>query len=412
MNKYYLTAKVKLLATPEQERILWRTSDAARRLYNLALEQQRLVYRHFKHKVSFYEQKRELKYLRKEYFPELHSQVAQEVIFDLKEAYRSFFEHLKTDKTSRPPRFRGKKYFYTLTYPQASYHLEDGAIILHNPKSWLKIDFAEGYIDIPRVKAIKQAEISYQDGNYYACITCEVLPERQVTTGKTIAFDTGVKTLLTGHDGEKIIVVESNSLKKTNKHFDKSIDSIKSKLDRSKPGSKRHRRLMKAKKRSLKKQNRRLKQVNHCLSKELSNLNYDTYYIGNWSKKSTLANTGSNKANKKINRVVQNQLSVAKLVDYLKYKAELKSNQVEKVNEARSTKTCSCCGHINPKLNPAIRIFSCENCGYTEGRDENAAINLYRWYAAPVTGPASTKSRMSIKFVFGCYNKCLVQTSA
>jgi hypothetical protein len=66
MNKYYLTAKVKLLATPEQERILWRTSDAARRLYNLALEQQRLVYRHFKHKVSFYEQKRELKYLRKE----------------------------------------------------------------------------------------------------------------------------------------------------------------------------------------------------------------------------------------------------------------------------------------------------------------------------------------------------------
>jgi putative transposase len=108
MGKYYLTAKIKLSPTFEQQEILWQTSDAARKLYNLALEQQRLVYRHRKHRVSFYEQKRELKYLRKKYCPELHSQTAQEVIFDLKEAYESFFEHLKTDKTSRPPRFRGR----------------------------------------------------------------------------------------------------------------------------------------------------------------------------------------------------------------------------------------------------------------------------------------------------------------
>jgi putative transposase len=318
-----------------------------------------------------------------------------------------FWSLSKNDKTARPPRFRGKKYFYTLTYPQKSYHLEEDAIVLHNPEGWLKIDFAEGYLDVPRVKALKQVEISEEGGDYYACITCEVKPERQITTGKEIAFDPGVKTLLTGYDGKNIIKVESTALKKTAKYCDKALDTVKSKLDRSKRGSKRHRRLANAKQRLLKKRSRRLKQINHCISKELTKMGYDTYYIGNWSKKQNLADTESKKANKRINRVVQNQLPVAKLVDYLAYKANLKSCEVSKVNEANSTNTCSDCGHLGEKLHPSIRTFRCKNCGLEIDRDENAAINLYKWYAAKVTGPTLIKSRMSIKFVFGAYNKCL-----
>lgn len=408
MLRQYLTAKIKLTPTAEQEQLLWQIADEARRLYNLALEQQKLIYGHRKVGLSFYDQKKELKDIRKEYFPSLHSQVAQEVIFDLKEAYTSFFRLIKVDETARPPRFRGRKYFYTLTYPQASYHIEDEEIILHNPNNWLKINFADGYKDIANIKALKQVEISYQDNNYYACITCEVLPERQITTGKIIAFDPGVKTLLTGYDGERIITVESKAHHKTAKYFDKSLDTVKSKLDRAKNGSKRHRRLAKAKKRIQKKRNRRMKQINHSIAKELTNLNYDVYYIGDWAKKNTLAKTTSKKTNKRINRAVQNQLPISQFIGYLKYKSELKGNQVSKVNEANSTKTCSSCNHINPKLNPSIRIFNCNSCGYSIGRDENAAINLYKWYAAPVTG--LVKDQMNIKFVFGHYNKCLIQT--
>jgi len=405
----YLTAKIKLNLSPEQEETLWQISDSARRLYNLALEQRKLVYAHRKHGISMFEQKKELTFLRKKYFPELHSQTAQEVIIDLNEAYVSFFKHLKSDKTARPPKYRGYKYFYTLTYPQASFHLEDNAIILHNTK-WLSIKFAEGYRDLERVKKIKQAEITQENGDYYACISCEVIPERQKTTGKEIAFDPGSIILLTGYDGKQIVKIESKALKKTAKYYDKSLDSIKSKLDCSKRGSKRHRRLMQAKRRTLKKRARRMKQINHCISKELINMGYDAYYVGDWSKKETLAETGIPVVDKRINRVIQNELPVGILVDYLHYKAKLKSKQVEKVNEARSTNTCSCCGHVGKKLPVTIRAFRCEKCGHTANRDENAAINLYRWYAAPVTGPV--KNRMSIKFVFGRYNKCLIQASA
>jgi putative transposase len=408
----YLTAKIKLILTPEQEKSLWQVSDSARRLYNLALEQRKLVYSHRKHGVSMFAQKRELTYLRKEYFSELHSQTAQEVVMDLNEAYVSFFKHFKTDNTARPPKFRGYKYFYTLTYPQSSFHLEDNAIVLHNADNWLELKFSEDYQDIPRVKKIKQAEICQYEGDYYVCISCEVVPLRQKTTGKEIAWDPGSVTLLTGYDGERIVEVDSKVLKKTAKYYDKMLDRIRSKIDNAKRGSKRHRRLMEVKKRTLKNRSRRMKQINHNISKELAELDYDAYYIGNWEKKGTLADTGIPIVDKRINRVVQNQLPVGILVGYLRYKANFKSKQVEKVNEARSTKTCSCCGHKGKKLDPSIRIFTCEKCGYTIGRDENAAINLYKWYAAPVTGPAPIKSRMSIKFVFGRHNKCLVQVSA
>jgi len=411
-KKYYLTTKIKLFPTTEQKEMLWQTSDSARRLYNLALEQRKTIHNQQKNSIARLEQQKELPYLRKKHFPELHSQTAQGVLFDLDEAYKSYFSHLKTDKTTGLPRFRGHKYFYTLTYPQASFHLEDNAIILHNPKNWLNIKFAEGYRDISRVKKIKQAEICHYEGSYYACITCEVLPEKQVTTGKEIAFDPGSKVLLTGYDGEKIIEISSRPLKKTAKHYDKAMDRIKSKLDRSKHGSKRHRRLMAAKKRTLRKRARRMKQINHCISKKLTEIGYDAYYVGDWSKKEILADTGISAVDKTINRVVQNRLPVAKLIDYLRYKAELKSRQVEKVNEARSTNTCSNCGHVGRKLHPSIRTFKCNKCGHKINRDENAAINLYRWYAASVTGPALIESRMSIKFVFGRYNKCLIQTSA
>ena len=45
-----------------------------------------------------------------------------------------------------------------------------------------------------------------------------------------------------------------------------------------------------------------------------------------------------------------------------------------------TTRTCSCCGHKNPKLPLSQRIFKCEECGYTDDRDVNAVINCYDSY--------------------------------
>jgi putative transposase len=41
-----------------------------------------------------------------------------------------------------------------------------------------------------------------------------------------------------------------------------------------------------------------------------------------------------------------------------------------------SSKTCSCCGSVKPKLTLAERTYTCEGCGLVEDRDLNAAANL------------------------------------
>ncbi|MEO0601705.1 MAG: transposase [Myxococcota bacterium] len=54
-----------------------------------------------------------------------------------------------------------------------------------------------------------------------------------------------------------------------------------------------------------------------------------------------------------------------------------------------STRRCSHCGEVGPKLPLAQRTFSCRRCGFVADRDHNAAINLARYpgelpQAAPV----------------------------
>jgi putative transposase len=46
-----------------------------------------------------------------------------------------------------------------------------------------------------------------------------------------------------------------------------------------------------------------------------------------------------------------------------------------------SSKTCSACRTVKPKLSLATRIFTCEHCGLVIDRDLNAAINLQHYVA-------------------------------
>jgi putative transposase len=404
VNKNYLTAKIKLKPTGEQTDILWQLSEAARQTYNLALEQRRMLRNNFRANISYNKQSAQLTQIRKEYFSSLHSQTAQSVLKDLDEAFKSYYALVKADSKARPPKFRGKKYFYTLTYPQNSYHFEGNNLVLHNPDR-LTLKMA-GFRDIPRTKAIKQIEVSEEKGNFYVNVTCEVTPEQVAKTGKIIAFDPGVKTILAGFDGEQFVTVDGTIIKKTQKHYAHTLDRLQSKIDRSKKGSKRHRRLIKAKKRALRKRSARVKQVSHCISKTLASMEYDAYLIGDWSKKDSLADTKSRKGNRVINRAVQNQLPLAKLTDYLFYKTALKSKQVRKVSEERSSQTCSNCNHIQ-EIRLTQRIFHCESCGTKINRDDNAAVNLYRWNAGPVTGPFDKLERIRLRFVFSRFNACL-----
>ena len=44
-----------------------------------------------------------------------------------------------------------------------------------------------------------------------------------------------------------------------------------------------------------------------------------------------------------------------------------------------SSKICSECGHVKPKLSLSERTYICEECGCVIDRDYNASINLSRY---------------------------------
>ena len=135
------------------------------------------------------------------------------------------------------------------------------------------------------------------------------------------------------------------------------------------------------------------------------------FYVGDWDKSQTLADTGYKFIDKRINRQVQNNNPIMTLVGYLSYKAAMRCKEVRKLNERGTTRTCSCCGHVIAEgLSPSVRTFTCPECGFAIPRDINSTLNflnIYRfvvWYslralqclsiARLLLNPSSGKKRM------------------
>lgn len=73
--------------------------------------------------------------------------------------------------------------------------------------------------------------------------------------------------------------------------------------------------------------------------------------------------------------------AMSRLVSLLCYKADWRGRTIEKISRwFPSSQACSCCGAIEPAMKSLRRRqFACQHCGHTEGRDRNAARNIY-WY--------------------------------
>lgn len=53
---------------------------------------------------------------------------------------------------------------------------------------------------------------------------------------------------------------------------------------------------------------------------------------------------------------------------------------LEKVNPKNTSKTCHCCGYVNPNVKVGVNYWECPNCSAKHDRDINAALNiLHKW---------------------------------
>jgi putative transposase len=383
----YLTKKTQIYPCAQALEKLWSVSSLCTRVFNAGLEQRRDKKSYGK--VNIYSQKKELRVLKKE-FPEFKkpsSQVLQNSLFSLDRAYKMFFtKHINGDKNVRPPKFRSSKYFFTQEYSQknTSFDLsKPGQLALaygSSKKDWIILEVPHGGYESVKTVKITQDKTNKK---WFACMTYEVKEKALKTEGHILYFDPGCKTSLTGlkTTGE-FFEYDFNALRKINNSTYHLIDELKSRRDKKKNRkSQAFRRLTKRINGLFAKINTRTKTYLHSLANQILKEHQDVkaFKIGDWDKQKTLADTQNPFVNKTINRAVQNNNPLGKLIDILTYKARLAGQEVAKVDERGTTRTCSKCDYVHKGgLSPAKRIFVCEKCAFSFPRDHHSCLNLLK----------------------------------
>lgn len=272
-------------------------------------------------------------------------------------------QKVKLNLEQAPPSFKAVKKYKSYTLKgKVGYKLENNVISLNGCKYkfWLSRPI-DGTI---KTVIIKRDNI----GDFYICITIEKEKAKfNVTSGKSVGIDFGLKTFLTLSDKTEI---ESPLYHLKNLTQQKKLNRNLSKKKKGSNGRKRAK--LQLAKLHTKTANQR-RDYFHKLSNKLAN-EYDNIFIEDLNIKAMQMMWG-----RKIS-----DLGFSEFVNILEYKAN-----VTKIDRFfPSSKTCSNCGTVKKELDIKTRIYECDSCNMILDRDLNASINIKRVGTSTLAGEA------------------------
>lgn len=411
-----LTKKLQIEIPEEVKVKLWLTSDLCTDLWNGALEER--TYKRG-HSRNIFEQKKDLKLI-KALVPEYKvpsSQVIQNVLFSLNESISSFYAKKKNgDTLARMPKFKSKKYFFTQEFSQyeTSFIVENNTLKLAygtKPKDWLVIPLPK---EVELLSNFKTAKI-YKDktkDKYYVSFSYIYNEKPYVANKKSVYFDPGSKTALTGiNTSGKFFEYSIADLRKKNMQTYLRLDNLKSQLKNKTKGSTRSRYINKKISKGFQKINTRTKMTLASVANRIiaDNPNANQFKIGKWTTPQTISKTANKIKDKRINRAVQNNNPLSKLIGVLSYKSQMVGKEVSKFDERGTTSTCVMCGKKHKKsLSPEIRVFKCinEKCQFEYPRDNHSCLNFIKAYEPALwqslVGNLPTRTKKIQFNVFSC----------
>lgn len=401
-----LTFKTKINLIEEQENLLINMSEEARTLYNHFLSKLKVQFELDKSFISYYTQQKELKDYKTEF---LNYDAKKEILRTLHNNYSSFFTLIKKNKELNPqtPKFRSHKFFFTLSFTQDFLINESIVSISLQKHKRLKLNLAFNKpilgLSCLRNKTkeseIKQLKVFKKDSKYYASIVYEKKEEeiKPIDPVEVLSIDLGKKNLLSVYDvkDNKGLVYSSKFLSKNQKFLDKIVDELKSKRDKKVKGSIKWKKLNRKIEKVSSKKKTQVNLVLQKVSKEIAKQN-KTVLVGELS---NLKRSIVSEYKNKLNRQMQGNWNLMTFVHLLEYKCRLKGNQVVKVNEAWTSKTCCKCGSVNHDLSLNDRQYVCD-CGNNINRDINGAVNIYKNYMGNYSLPLDTDG-ISVSERFG-----------
>jgi len=352
--------KYRLVPTRAQKTKLKGILAACRWVYNKALEVRKQAWEERKESIGHYDTINMLTQWKKEnpFLKRAHSQVLCEVCTRVDLAFKHFFRRYKNGEKPGYPRFKGKGWYKSFTYPQSGYRLID------NHRLYLsKIGEVKIKLHRPLEGTIKRLTIKRDWlGNWYACFVVDFEPSPLPPTDKIVGIDLGCEKFATLSTGEEV----------PNPRFFRRDEKALAKAQRRLSQCKKESKEYKQRKRVVQHIHQRIKNRRtdfaHKLSRELVN----AFQILVFEKLDIkgMQNDNWRLLNKSISDVAWGQL-----VALTSYKAEWAGRTFLTVAPKGTTQMCSGCGEIVPKdLN--VRVHNCPRCGLVIDRDLNAARNI------------------------------------
>ncbi len=302
----------------------------------------------------------------------LHSQSIQALAQKLEANIDSARELRKSDPEARYP-YHPKRY-QTVVWKESAIHPIDGKLPLSNGKNNppLILSLPRDYLDAN----ICKVELTWRADHYELCLTIDTglvnPPRKQI--GQVAGVDLGEVNIaaVVTEEGDAL-VVSGRALRSIKRLRNKRHAALDSLISRCKPGSKRHRRLMKSKARASAKMYRQQRDILHKASRQVVQFcqtnEVKEIAVGDVRDIQDGVDLGS-KTNQKISQWPHGQF-----VQYVAYKSAEYGMKAGYIPEDYSTRTCSYCKRKR-KNAPRGRVYTCPRCGAVIHRDANGASNI------------------------------------
>ena len=356
--------KFRMYPTFKQISILIRTLLVCKDLYNKALEQRITLYKTEKKSIFYIDQIKYLTHHKNDDEKEIHSQVAQNVLKRLDDAFRRFFKWCKTRKGPRVgfPRFKTYKRYRSFTYPQGGFKLSDN-------QQKVKLSFI-GTIKIVSTRKIigkiKTCQVIKDVDQWYVKFTVEepkpINPIVHNNPGSEVGVDLGINNLCAMSNGE--MIENPHFYRESQKKLAKEQRRLSRKILGSQNRAKQRVKVARVHRKIRFQRDDYIHKISRRLADVFETIVFEDLRIPNMVK------------NKKLAKHILDS-SWGKLTRYTSYKAESAGGKVLLVNPRNTSQLCSSCNKIVLKT-LAERTHSCPYCGYVEDRDINASKNILK----------------------------------
>jgi putative transposase len=342
-----LTAKVKLLTTPEQHAALLATLERANETCNyisdVAWETQ--TWRQFSlHKLVYYEVRERFS---------LTAQMAVRCEGKVADAYKL---DRKTKRTFRP--------HGAIAYDDRilKWKLDKFSVSIWTLQGRQEMLFSTGARQLEWLKFQKgESDLVYSGGEFYLLATCEVPEPTPEDVEGYLGVDMGVVELATDSQGTSYSGEMVKRVRRKHRRLRKSLQ---------KKGTK-------SAKRKLKKLSGRERRfatdTNHCVAKAIVKT-AEHNRLGIAVEK--LTGIRGRVRVKKAARDDLHSWAFHQLGGFLRYKAQLAGLPLVEVDPRNTSRTPSACGHCDKANRKTQAEFVCRACGYAANADYNAAVNI------------------------------------